>query len=241
MNFIIPALGLGLLGSFHCVGMCGPIVISLPFINKGKFDFLIPTIFYNSGRILTYMFLGILFGSFGQLFEMAGLQQILSITAGAIILLYAFTSLKKLSGIIQNINFLNTVQLYISRLINKKGNLVMLGIGLLNGLLPCGLIYIALAGAMATGSLISGAVFMALFGLGTLPIMIFIPILKYKMSFSFKTQIRKLYPVIFALTGLLMIVRGMGLGIPYVSPEFNKKTNVIESCCKEDSKACCKK
>src|ERR1700752_1363380 len=84
--FLLAALSLGFFGSFHCIGMCGPIALAIPVYNQNKFHKTASIIFYNAGRIFTYSLLGVLFGLIGQGFALAGLQQLLSVTLGLIIL-----------------------------------------------------------------------------------------------------------------------------------------------------------
>ena len=90
MEFLLAALSLGFLGSFHCVGMCGPIALALPLNKTSKFARVVGGLIYNSGRILTYSLLGIIFGLLGKSFVIAGYQQLLSIVLGVLILLIVF-------------------------------------------------------------------------------------------------------------------------------------------------------
>ena len=242
MNLILPAFGLGIVGSLHCIGMCGPIALALPMGQAQKWNSLLPAFYYNVGRILTYSVLGLLFGAFGQLFYLAGLQQILSIVIGALIVLFILIPYRKILPLsVMNGKFLTKIQSGISGLMNKKGNGILFLIGLLNGLLPCGLIYVALAGATATGSFWGGSAFMALFGAGTFPVMFIIPLFKHQIGLSFRSKIKKTYPLIVTIMGILMILRGLDLGIPYISPKLDQKKQTIESCCKKDEINCCKK
>ncbi len=224
---------LGFLGSFHCIVMCGPIALSLPSSNKTKLNFFIERLAYNLGRILTYSILGMIFGFFGERIFMAGFQQIISITIGVVIIIYLLKPFigkflrkdKDLFNIQKSKNsFLFFKNIFV-KFYSKNSKLSLLGIGVLNGFLPCGFVYIALTGAVTLGNPLKGTLFMALFGIGTLPLMLGISMSKNFVSFNFRKKINKLSPAISLLIALIFIVRGLNLGIPYISPkiEITKK------------------
>ncbi len=236
---------IGIIGSLHCVGMCGPIALSLPLGNQTKAQRIGGIALYNAGRILTYSLLGLLTGAFGKLFFMAGLQQVLSVTVGAIILVYLlipsrfFT--KETPDSISH--FIFRIKNKLSGLFRKKGNHILFLIGSLNGLLPCGLVYVALAGATATGSEMKGALFMASFGLATAPVMFIVPYFKNLLSMNGRSIIRKAFPYLTGAMALLLILRGLNLGVPYISPKIDKETKAFASCCstseKKNIESCC--
>jgi sulfite exporter TauE/SafE len=231
--FLLAAISMGFFGSFHCIGMCGPIALAIPMYNKNKFYKTASILMYNAGRIFTYSSLGILFGLIGQGFALAGLQQILSVTLGSIILLivllpqhlvskYRFTNiLFKLVG---------KVKTALAKQLAKKGLLSLFVLGTLNGLLPCGLVYMAIAGAVASSSVLHAVLFMAFFGLATVPLMFSISYFSHLISLQFRSTIRKTIPYITAAMAILLIVRGLNLNIPYLSPEKNAETNSFASC-----------
>lgn len=217
------AISLGLLGSLHCVGMCGPISLSLPVHGRSQASRFVAILVYNFGRILTYSVLGALFGSLGQGFAIFGLQQAISIALGVIILLavllpqgmlsqFSFTS--KLNGLF------NKVKNSLSDLFKNRSTKALFFIGLLNGLLPCGLIYMAITGALASGSILNGALFMALFGAGTIPAMFSVAWFSNLISVKFRLTITKAMPYVVSIMAVLLILRGMNLGIPYISPKM---------------------
>lgn len=219
---LVAAFTIGLLGSLHCVGMCGPIALALPVAGQGSGGRFLAALLYNIGRVITYALLGVLFGSLGQALWLAGLQQALSISFGVFILLIV------LVPIIASRFFtppplyrkaVNKLQSTMAGQLKKHGVASLFGIGLLNGLLPCGFVYIGLAGATATGHWYSGAAYMALFGLGTLPLMTLLIMVKNQISLSLRRNLTKALPYAMAVIGALFIVRGMGLGIPYLSPK----------------------
>ena len=228
----ITALFMGAMGSLHCVGMCGPLALSLPVTRLTTGGKIMATLLYNLGRTTTYVFLGAVFGLIGLSFGMVGLQQILSISLGVIILLVLLFPKNK---------FIHTgngkLQKYFSGVRNKLGQLLknekyqsVYLIGLLNGLLPCGLLYMALAVAVATASIEKSILFMFFFGLGTIPLMWAFSFFGSFINLNGRKQLKKLVPVMFFFMACLLILRGLGLGIPFVSPDIgeNKERAVME-------------
>lgn len=212
---------IGFLGSFHCVGMCGPIALALPFGNQSNFQLVIGRLLYNLGRSLTYAFFGAIFGLFGKGIEIAGLQKWASIILGVSILLYYLTPDRfkgKLSVTKPYQVANNFVKKGFSNL-TKDGSPPSLFIfGIINGFLPCGFVYVALAGAITTGGSLSGAIYMALFGLGTTPIMFATSLVGKFLNATLKQKINKLIPVFAIILALVFILRGLSLGIPFISP-----------------------
>lgn len=218
---ILAGLGIGLLGSFHCVGMCGPIALSLPIYNKSKAEQLFAIVLYNLGRAFSYAILGGLFGFIGNQFFLFGYQRIFSISIGVaiLILLFAGKYLPKQFKFIEP--FYSKIKSTLARFLQSPQNFYSYFlIGTANGLLPCGLVYMAIGAAMATGNTIVGATLMFMFGMGTFPLMISLMIFGRFISVSFRNQMRKLIPVFITITALVIILRGMNLGIPYFSPEL---------------------
>lgn len=234
MELIIAAISLGLLGSFHCIGMCGPIALALPVHQYSPLKKYLGIFLYNLGRVATYTFLGVVFGLLGQSFFLGGFQQILSIVIGVLLLLSVIlTNVKALNtakGLGFIYSFINSVKLQLGNLFNKKGLHFLFFIGLLNGLLPCGLVYLGIAGAIATGHYIKGAEFMFYFGIGTVPVMYAVAFLGQFITVKYRNHIRQTMPYVVSMMAVLLIIRGMNLGIPYLSPQFEKETHKV-SCC----------
>lgn len=250
MEFLISGLALGLMGSFHCIGMCGPIALSLPLQGKSIFQKLFGAVFYNMGRTITYGIMGAFFGVIGQGFHMVGFQRWISIAMGlfmiiAIIAPYIFKGIKLSSSDAITGKLRKSIQHFFKqRSLNG-----LFFIGLLNGLLPCGLVYMAIAGAIGTANAYYGIIFMILFGLGTLPMMFAISILGNIVSFSIRNKINKLIPYVVVIVGVIFILRGLSLGIPYLSPPKeklnpamhnkmevqNKHEAVKKSCCHSEN------
>ena len=219
---------LGLLGGFHCIGMCGPIMLALP-ADKLTTKIVINRILYHFGRILTYIFIGVFFGLAGAGLALAGVQQGLSITVGIFILLALFFSYyKPLSGkgfVIYRLT--NRLKVSMGKRIKKNHPLSQFVLGLLNGLLPCGLVYIAALGAASFGFWQGGAIYMGFFGLGTLPLMLILALSGNIISMNLRNRMRKMVPYFVGTMALLLIIRGLDLGIPYISPGIEAGTNMI--------------
>lgn len=231
-EIIVTAFLLGLAGSFHCIGMCGPIAMAVPVKATDTVSRLLSVFFYNFGRIVTYSLMGALFGLVGKSMVIAGWQQGLSIGVGVLMLLGVAVSYF-------NIPFLNNLSLgrfsFLSKqlgvFLKKKSFSSNFAIGFLNGFLPCGLVYAGVAGAIATGSPLTGALFMFFFGVGTSFLMFLLQFFKDLISMPVRNLMRKVVPVYLVLLGTILILRGLNLGIPYISPELSKTEAKAHSCC----------
>jgi sulfite exporter TauE/SafE len=219
-QLLISAFALGLFSSFHCVGMCGAIAFSLPVKHLPTSKKIAGIFLYNIGRVTTYSTIGFLFGLIGSRLYIAGLQQWFSIIAGIVIILAVLQYVFKKP--LMHLPGFNKVQLAIQAVVGKflraKNLSELFLLGMANGLLPCGLVYFALLGAVATGSILNAVVFMALFGLGTLPAMFLFAYFGVSISISVRNGMKKAVPYFLTIMGMLLILRGMGLDIPYVSP-----------------------
>ena len=216
---------LGLIGSFHCIGMCGPIAFVLPVDRNNSFKKILQTTLYHSGRLLTYSLLGLLFGLFGRGLFVAGFQQRLSILIGVIFILSVVIPtawLNKFSITKPLYKAIGIVKRNLGLQLKKKSNGAIFLIGFFNGFLPCGLVYAALWGAISTATAPLGALYMFLFGLGTLPMMTLAIYLGNFLTATVRAKIQKAIPVFVIVMGLLFILRGLALGIPYISPSNAK-------------------
>ena len=240
MSLLIAAFILGITYSPHCAGMCGPIALAFPLQNNKSFFKFIAIFLYSTGRILTYGLMGLIFGFFGQGIQLAGLQQYLSVFLGVMIILIAiFPQLYKGNNIIsRSISGIgNKISFRFSKLMGLSNPLTYFIIGLLNGLLPCGLVYMALAGSLLTANPFEGFLYMLFFGLGTVPILALIIYFKTGVQVLFQKKLRKIIPVLTILIGILFVLRGLDLGIKYISPKdkalkikIEEKNNVPECC-----------
>ncbi|MDO5656175.1 MAG: sulfite exporter TauE/SafE family protein [Flavobacteriaceae bacterium] len=230
---IIAALGLGLGTSLHCLGMCGPIAFSLGLGSEDKFNFTLKNLTYQFGRVSTYAFLGTILGIVGQGISFAGFQKYLSIIVGIVMIMMVFMPKNLSTG---NPNkyigrLLIKLKSTLGAFIRRKNYSSLYITGILNGFLPCGMVYIALAAALGVGSIYGSAIFMALFGLGTIPLMFMAVFFGSVISVQIRNQILKFIPVITIIIGLLFILRGLELGIPYLSPPAEVLNIDAPACC----------
>ena len=220
---------LGFVGSAHCAGMCGPLALALPGGSSTRATFFAGRLLYNFGRIITYAVMGAAFGLVGHGFAIAGLQRWVSLVVGALILLGLLVSPRSANAVpvTRTVNWLKSA---LGSLLRRRALSSLFGIGLLNGLLPCGLVYVACAGATASGNVLSGIQYMIAFGLGTLPMMLALSLAGHRLQFALRFKVQHLIRVSLAIVGLLLLLRGMALGIPYVSPKLPAQPTAA-SCC----------
>lgn len=225
MDFLQPLI-VGLLGSFHCMGMCGPIALSLPLKEDSWMTRIISGLLYNLGRVFTYGFLGFIFGFLGFGIHIWGIQQWISIGVGAILILsVAIPAFFHVSVLTQGLDkVFGGFKRYFGKFFGYRTYFATLVIGCLNGFLPCGLVYVALAGALLSNTPPEGAMHMMIFGIGTIPAMLAISLLGNVVSMALRRMIQKTIPFLVILIGILFILRGMNLGIPYLSPKMDQKT-----------------
>lgn len=218
---MVSAFILGLLGSLHCVGMCGPIAFMLPVDRSNSIKKISQITVYHLGRILAYSILGLLFGLLGKSLYLFGFQQQLSIAVGVLMIILVIIPYKTFGkyNLSKPINrIISKVKSNLGKALKKKTADTFVTIGFLNGFLPCGLVYMAVFGAVATGSILEGSLYMVLFGIGTIPLMTSAIYLGKFLNSNIKQRIQKAVPVFVVIIGALFILRGLGLGIPYLSP-----------------------
>ncbi|MDC6367109.1 MULTISPECIES: sulfite exporter TauE/SafE family protein [Flavobacteriaceae] len=226
------AIVLGLLGSLHCLGMCGPIAFMLPLDRKSKSKKLLQLSIYHFGRALAYGIMGLVFGFVGKGLYLFGFQQKLSILIGAVMILLVVIPakyVKKFSVAKPVYGLLSKIKSRLGAELQKKTPDTFLTIGFLNGFLPCGLVYMALLGAIALGNPLEGGLYMILFGMGTVPLMTSAVYFSSFLKGNTRQLIQKFVPVFVVIIGALFILRGLGLGIPYVSPKAPPKVEMASS------------
>lgn len=217
-SFLLSGLMVGLFGSLHCIGMCGPIALAVP-----RFP-----LSYNMGRVITYSVLGLGMGLAGSVVRLTGLQQGLSIATGVVVILAALYSMNKhrFSGRISMPDVSGFLSTRMKPLWHGQTRWHMLAIGLLNGILPCGFVYVGLAGALTVADPLKSTLYMTLFGLGTIPAMLAMSLAGMKLSAVVRSRIRAAMPWLAIVLGILMVLRGLELGIPMISPVMSG----MESC-----------
>jgi sulfite exporter TauE/SafE len=213
MNYslYLSALTLGFLGSFHCAGMCGPIALMLPAKKNQSSAAVTGKLLYNSGRILTYMLLGALFGSLGLSLVLKGFQKELSVLTGVVILvIITLTAGNKAKAKMYQATaaFTRPLKMKLKKLFTFSSGVSLFFIGVLNGLLPCGFVYLATAGAVSTGSISGGMLYMALFGLGTFPVMMLLTLTAQYLNRSWQKAINRITPFAGIALALFLIYRG---------------------------------
>jgi len=213
METLLPylAISMGFMSSFHCLGMCGPIALAIPVKASSAYSRIFLYLLYNIGRAVTYMLLGFIVGSIAATVSMAGYFNYFSIGIGVLLVLYAIGP-SSLNKYYQMPRFwqviVRNVKKNMAAVIQSSHPLSKVFLGMLNGLLPCGMVTMALAGSMATGNALSGGIFMFLFGMGTFPAMLGIGLFKEKISPKFRSAIYRLSPVFVFLIGIWLIIRG---------------------------------
>ena len=226
---LFTAFMLGFAGSLHCAGMCGPLVLAMPAIGRTRVMQITGRLIYNVGRVTTYGLLGIVFGLLGQMLSMVGVQRWVSIAAGVLILLGLFAwPLRNTSALI--IRPVARLKSALGGLLQHRTMRAQFVFGGLNGLLPCGLVYVACAAAATTSGILSGLEYMLVFGLGTVPMMLGIGLAGRFLHARLQGRAQRLIPVALAIMGMLLILRGMSLGIPYLSPDLSGGAGG-DSCC----------
>ncbi|KAF0198803.1 MAG: hypothetical protein FD166_1055 [Bacteroidetes bacterium] len=235
--FLWTAFLVGLVGSAHCAGMCGPIALALPLRSDNWTRRITGGLIYNTGRVLTYVVLGFIFGLVGKGLHMAGFQLWTSVIVGTLMIAYVvipllFRKVPSAGNLLEG--FSSRVMGGFRKLFSNSSYASLFGIGLLNGVLPCGLVYVAVAGALNTGDVVPGMLYMALFGAGTIPVMLAVSLAGTMISLKLRVFINRLSPYVIVILGVLIILRGLSLGIPYISPKAEALTPVVEkahSCC----------
>ena len=207
---------LGLAGSLHCVGMCGPLMLALPLPDSARRAVVVQILLYQSGRILSYSALGVLFGLLGKGIAIAGFQQILSLFSGVFIIAMAIMAwrFERLVTALPGFGaFTRTIQQQLGKMMRKHSTSGSIAVGMLNGLLPCGMVYAALAGAISTTNSVDGGIFMALFGIGTLPLLLTVNLAGRSMGFKWRAKMKMVQPILLTLAGILLLQRGLHLDL----------------------------
>jgi len=219
MDYLYLAFFMGFFGSLHCVAMCGPLVLALPASGKTPARMVFNRIIYQVGRILTYGLLGLLLGLIGNSIAVKGWQQAISLITGTFLVgmgLFNLFSSQFPEIIRMQQKFMQPVIRKMGYWLYRPGGSIMAGV--LNGLLPCGMVYMALAAALNADSILGGGSFMVLFGLGTFPMMIAVSLLGSVVKSRIKINLNKWLPAMLLIMGLWFLLRGANLDIPMLSP-----------------------
>jgi len=234
MEYAIPALLLGLGGSLHCVGMCGPLMFGTLLKKNGQGFRINDFLLYHTGRIGVYAIWGLMFGLIGTSVKWFGIQQNISLSLGiailAVLLLVKF--FPKTEKVIADVIVPRLIRARLIPYLNARFRTSSFMAGLLNGMLPCGLVYVALVGATASQDPLRGAIFMALFGMGTLPLLAALLLLGKSLQIRLRQQMIKCYPALIGCMALLLILRGLNKG-NMLSPSLLPGKNLLVHCATE--------
>jgi len=230
---LIAGFALGAAGSMHCVGMCGPLSLALPTQHLSTAGRFIALLLYQLGRMVTYSALGLLTGLVGRRIYIAGYQQWFSIAAGIIIaiaaLLYFFR--KRLHGFPVFYKLYAGVQQLVVKILRSSMSVFsFLLLGMANGLLPCGMVYIAMATTFSFATVGESVGFMVMFGAGTLPAMMAIAYAGQALRTDMRRKLGQVVPYFLLAMGVLLILRGMDLGVPFISPHLPAAPGQAVSC-----------
>ena len=212
--------------------MCGPIAFLLPVDRKNPVKRVLQILSYHAGRLFTYGTIGLLFGFLGRRLDLFGVQQHISVAIGVLMILAVLLPSRvfsKYNGSKFIYKWVGKVKSALGAELKRKSMDSFFTIGFLNGFLPCGLVYMAIFGSVAAGSAWEGGLYMVFFGLGTIPLMTTATYLGNFLNATFKQKILKAIPVFVIIMGVLFILRGLGLGIPYVSPSNQVAIETISS------------
>ncbi len=226
---IVTALIMGLTGSLHCAGMCGPIALIMPFHSLAGVKKWLAILLYHVGRITVYAALGVTLYSFKSFFNPV-IQQYISIILGITLLLVGLLTFMPGSKVNIYFPWTGFVQKKLGKLLARPGLSTLFLTGMLNGLLPCGLVYMALSLSMTAQGQAQAILVMYSFGIGTIPMLVAITVLKSRVHFA-SSRIRQLVPVALFFMSALFILRGMNLGVPYLSPEISIEHNEVKARC----------
>lgn len=254
MNAIIlTGLILGLASNVHCLGMCGPIAMVLPLNRTNNWTILSGTLQYNLARTFIYGILGLLIGMVGMTIQLFGILQWMSIVAGCALILFAWRKRLKIwfPRVSNPFGIQRGIQNLMGKSIKSNSRFRLFAFGAINGLLPCGMVYVALLNALLAESVTVSFLAMIAFGMGTLPIMVLIPFMSNKLGAVTRRKLNGAIPYVLTLVGLMIVLRGMNLGIPFVSPRVsisnvqaaskqneNKEESSIQMDCCHPKKKC---
>ena len=247
-TIFIPAFILGVISNLHCLGMCGPIALAIPLNRSSKSGMFLGILQYHIGRVLVYGILGYLVGYIGMGIKLFGVLQAISIIAGIGIIIYAWR--KHLSFIKIPLNVplslskghfvtMSLLSQSMGKIMHSESPLKLFLLGALNGLLPCGMVYTALITAVVLGTPLLSATSMLAFGLGTLPGLVAFSLFAQQLGNPMRSKINRYLPYLITVVGLLIVLRGMNLNIPYISPKVSfseEKKEVVMDCCHKNTK-----
>ena len=220
---LIPVFLIGFFGGFgHCLGMCGGFVLAYstklslaqPPSNILYTKKIAPHFLYNAGRICTYMLMATTFTLIShQVIRYTGfarLQSLIQVLAGVVMCVLSLEMmglLKKLKQI--EIPAYNRVVQFMGRKLGQVTPKNIFFLGMILGLIPCGMVYAVLVKAVATGSLMSAALTMLVFGIGTFPALFFAGYFSHLLNHKYRAYIYKAAGLLILILGAMATVKGL--------------------------------
>lgn len=244
-TILLSALLLGLAANLHCIGMCGPISMALPLDRSNNWKILSGALTFHFGRLFTYSLLGALMGVVGLSITTLGIMQGLSILSGIALIIFAWRGL--FGRFFSRNAALSAIQLRISRgmgrILKSRNPAKLWLLGMLNGLLPCGMVFAGLLNALLAGSPLYSSLAMLTFGIGTLPALLAVAFAAQKIGTKLRSRLNLVAPYFLTVIGLLVALRGMNLDIPLISPQIQLTEAVAhgsnEESTQEVEMSCC--
>lgn len=222
--WILAGLMMSLLGSLHCAAMCGPIFLASASRFSVAKEYLVANLLHHAGKTFSYILLGSLMGVIGKLISIVIMQKWLLIISGSLLILFQILNTKPVFKAFK-------INLILNRLQQLKLN-NSFTLGVINGLIPCGLSYSAAISAIATGNPLYGALFMLSFGIGTIPSLNLIAFSRWLFKFKVNKKLMQWKSVPVFFIGVLFILKGLDLGIPFISPKLHpEKLKAPVDCC----------
>jgi len=221
----------GLLGSGHCVGMCGAFAMAIGWNTQRPVENGLRQICYGAGRAVTYSFLGAVAGFAGQRMQfrltwLESTQGVLSVIAGVLLLGAGMISAGWLptirwrrSSTSRSAGTRCSAAAQFRAMLSAPSRWSVFVAGLATGFLPCGLVYALLMMAASSTSVVRGAMIMAVFALGTMPLMIATGMGSSLLSLPARTRLMKLAAASVVLMGGLTVARGAGFLLGNTGPD----------------------
>lgn len=214
MTTLVTGLVLGVAGSGHCAGMCGPLAVTLTsgLRPASRGTRMRQLLLYHGGRILTYVALGVPAGLAGRAVSMAGYDRLLAVGAGTVLLLFAAGSVRpRLLGPAGRLAAAAAARACAAAHRWNRSHPIAgpVAAGAANGLVPCGLVYAAVTAAAAMGSAGEAALLMLGFGLGTVPALLAVSLAAVSFAPVLRMRLRQAGPILLVLAAALLIGRGL--------------------------------
>ncbi len=207
-----------LTGLSHCTGMCGPLVSAFSVQQKMmKASVASPLLMYQCGRISTYVLIGLIVATIGSSLQLTALGQGWQVGLSVFVGLMMLTIGLNLMGVFSSLRWLESARLAkwagerIRQLMISTHPLAPFGLGMANGMLPCGPVYAMALLAATSKSPLQGGLIMLLFGLGTLPAMLSMGFAFAKLGVTFRKRLFRFAAGLIVLVGLQQILRGLAL------------------------------